>query len=167
MSALPSKSGFPHRACLLYHRKRTLPLPLLFDHSSARFCTDCGTAMPSVFAVLRLRSSSILLACWTGKSAGFSPLRKPAAPQRLDRNSWQNPLLCHQTEPRKKIGHHTASPHSQQSRRTPGEHSSASWRTRGPRVTEAVISMVASACCQTRTAQAAANERQKQTQNDV
>jgi len=28
--------------------------------------------------------------------------------------------------------------------------------TRGPRVTEAVISMVTSACCQTRTAQAAA-----------
>ena len=37
----------------------------------ARFCIDCGTVMPSVFAVLRLRSSSILLACWTGKSAGF------------------------------------------------------------------------------------------------
>jgi hypothetical protein len=49
--------------------------------SSARFCIDCGTVMPSVFAVLRLRSSSILLACWTGKSAGFSPLRtRPTYP---------------------------------------------------------------------------------------
>ena len=43
--------------------------------SSARFCTDCGTAMPSALAVLRLMSSSTFVACCTGKSAGFSPLR--------------------------------------------------------------------------------------------
>ena len=49
--------------------------------SSARFCIDCGTVIPSAFAVLRFISSSILLACWTGKSAGFSPLRtRPTYP---------------------------------------------------------------------------------------
>jgi hypothetical protein len=31
--------------------------------------------IPSAFAVLRLRVSSILVACSTGRSAGFSPLR--------------------------------------------------------------------------------------------
>jgi hypothetical protein len=34
-----------------------------------------GTVMPSVFAVLRLMTSSNLLDCTTGKSPGFSPLR--------------------------------------------------------------------------------------------
>ena len=69
------------------HRNGPCPLGAKSGHraysitSSARFCTDCGTVMPSVFAVLRLRSSSILLACCTGKSAGFSPLRiRPTYP---------------------------------------------------------------------------------------
>jgi hypothetical protein len=34
-----------------------------------------GTARPSVLAVLRLTISSIFVACWTGRSPGFSPLR--------------------------------------------------------------------------------------------
>src|SRR5215469_15398662 len=48
------------------------------DHSitsSARASSVGGTSRPSALAVLRLMRSSILLACCTGKSAGFSPLR--------------------------------------------------------------------------------------------
>jgi hypothetical protein len=43
--------------------------------SSARLCTDCGTVMPSALAVVRLMLSSTFVACCTGRSAGFSPLR--------------------------------------------------------------------------------------------
>jgi hypothetical protein len=41
--------------------------------SSAR-ASSAGTVMPSAFAVLRLITSSNLVGCWTGRSAGFSPL---------------------------------------------------------------------------------------------
>src|SRR5260370_6530529 len=43
--------------------------------SSARVSSVGGTSRPSAWAVLRLMNSSIFVACWTGKSAGFSPLR--------------------------------------------------------------------------------------------
>src|SRR5262245_19415130 len=43
--------------------------------SSARACIDGGTLMPSALAVLRLMTSSNFVACTTGNSAGFSPLR--------------------------------------------------------------------------------------------
>src|SRR5262249_32190482 len=43
--------------------------------SSARASSDGGTVRPSVFAVLRLITSSYLVGAWTGSSAGFSPLR--------------------------------------------------------------------------------------------
>src|SRR5438132_6333333 len=43
--------------------------------SSARSSSDCGTARPSAFAVLRLITSSNLVGCSIGKSAGFAPLR--------------------------------------------------------------------------------------------
>jgi hypothetical protein len=43
--------------------------------SSARASSVGGTVRPSAFAVLRLMTRSILTACCTGKSAGFSPLR--------------------------------------------------------------------------------------------
>src|SRR6516165_8898880 len=49
-----------------------------FDHSitsSARASSVGGTSRPSALAVLRLIASSYLVAAWTGKSAGFSPLR--------------------------------------------------------------------------------------------
>src|SRR6516165_1099060 len=42
--------------------------------SSARARIDGGTVRPSAFAVLRLTTSSKVAACWTGRSAGFSPL---------------------------------------------------------------------------------------------
>ena len=43
--------------------------------SSAVASSEFGTAIPSVFAVLRLMTSSNLVGCTTGKSAGLSPLR--------------------------------------------------------------------------------------------
>src|SRR5206468_10831408 len=48
------------------------------DHSiisSARRRIDCGTVMPSAFAVLRLITSSNLVGCCTGRSAGLAPVR--------------------------------------------------------------------------------------------
>src|SRR5262249_38622261 len=47
---------------------------------------------------------------------------------RSDQNNWPKPQPCHQTEPRRKIGRHTTSPHSLRLNRTPAEHSSASWK---------------------------------------
>src|SRR5215831_100209 len=43
--------------------------------SSARASSDAGTVIPSAFAVLTLITSSNLVGCRTGRSAGFSPLR--------------------------------------------------------------------------------------------
>jgi hypothetical protein len=43
--------------------------------SSARPDSGRGMVMPSVLAVLRLMYSSTFVACCTGRSAGFSPLR--------------------------------------------------------------------------------------------
>src|SRR5262245_2331347 len=47
--------------------------------SSAMARSDGGTARPSIRAVSALMTSSNLVACTTGKAAGFSPLRmRPA-----------------------------------------------------------------------------------------
>src|SRR5271169_5202752 len=43
--------------------------------SSARASSVGGTSRPSAFAVLTLITSSILVGCTTGRSAGFAPLR--------------------------------------------------------------------------------------------
>jgi hypothetical protein len=43
--------------------------------SSARAETVGGTVRPRIFAVLRFSTSSNLVGCMTGRSAGFSPLR--------------------------------------------------------------------------------------------
>src|SRR5262245_23573368 len=43
--------------------------------SSARASSVGGTVRPSALAVLRLMISSTFVDCWTGRSAGFSPLR--------------------------------------------------------------------------------------------
>src|SRR5262245_51353743 len=42
--------------------------------SSAVICMISGTVRPSAFAVLRLTASSNFTVCWTGRSAGCSPL---------------------------------------------------------------------------------------------
>jgi len=43
--------------------------------SSARCWTDKGTSTPSAFAVFKLITSSNLVGCSTGRSAGFAPRR--------------------------------------------------------------------------------------------
>jgi hypothetical protein len=43
--------------------------------ASARVSTVGGTVMPSTFAVFRLITSSYLVGCSTGRSAGFAPLK--------------------------------------------------------------------------------------------
>src|SRR5262249_30578015 len=43
--------------------------------SSAVICMISGTVRPSALAVLRLITSSNLVGCTTGRSAGFAPLR--------------------------------------------------------------------------------------------
>src|SRR5438132_14225878 len=55
-----------------------LNLPLASHHSntsSARPRSGSGTVRPNALAVLKLMYSSTLLACWTGRLAGLSPLR--------------------------------------------------------------------------------------------
>ena len=42
---------------------------------SARSSTDCGMAMPSILAVLRLITSSKIVGCSIGRSPGLAPLR--------------------------------------------------------------------------------------------
>jgi len=55
---------------------------LAHDHSmtsSARARIDGGTVMPRASAVFKLTTSSKVVGCWTGRSAGFAPLRiRPA-----------------------------------------------------------------------------------------
>jgi hypothetical protein len=47
--------------------------------SSARASSDGGIVSPNDFAVFRLMTSSVFVDCWTGRSAGLSPLRiRPA-----------------------------------------------------------------------------------------
>jgi len=53
----------------------TARLPPYSMTSSARASSCAGTSSPSVFAVLRLITSSYLVGACTGRSAGFSPLR--------------------------------------------------------------------------------------------
>jgi hypothetical protein len=43
--------------------------------SSARASSDCGTAIPSAAAVFTLITSSNLVGCSIGRSAGLAPLR--------------------------------------------------------------------------------------------
>src|SRR5262249_21423372 len=49
--------------------------PLHSITSSARNRMDVGNSIPSAFAVLRLRASSNVVACSTGRSIGLAPLR--------------------------------------------------------------------------------------------
>src|SRR5260370_38961499 len=67
---LVSRSGMRHH----YHRM-IVPGNAHSIASSARPTSGSGTVSPSILAVLRLMISSNLVDCWTGRSAGFSPLR--------------------------------------------------------------------------------------------
>jgi hypothetical protein len=43
--------------------------------SSVRPSRESGTVMPSAFAVFKLTTNWILVDCYTGRSAGFSPFK--------------------------------------------------------------------------------------------
>jgi hypothetical protein len=92
MSVLPLKAtvkaDIRNGSCLLYpesgHVQRTRERRLwarsghqrhYLIKSSARPISVFGTLTPSDLAVFRLITSSTLLACCTGRSAGLSPLR--------------------------------------------------------------------------------------------
>src|SRR6516164_2029221 len=48
----------------------------LYSITSSASCWSCaGTLRPKALAVFRLMTSSNLVACWTGNSAGWAPLR--------------------------------------------------------------------------------------------
>ena len=75
MSALPPKAdmcGATRRCPLSANSGHWLGYSMT---SSARPMSVFGMLMPSALAVLRLMVSSTLVTCWTGKLAGFSPLR--------------------------------------------------------------------------------------------
>ena len=83
---LPRRRGTDHRHCRLLRACRERPrrraaeqrdevAPLHSITSSARATRVRGTSRPSTFAVRRLRNSSTFVVCWTGRSAGLSPLR--------------------------------------------------------------------------------------------
>src|SRR6516164_9694244 len=79
------KSDARHRAGLLGARRerprsrraaeRDELAPSHSITSSARASSEIGTIRPSALAVFRLMNNSTLVVCWTGRSAGFSPLR--------------------------------------------------------------------------------------------
>jgi hypothetical protein len=67
----------PHRHRAAKKRDKLTPFHSII--SSARTMMDGGIVRPSALAVFRLMTSSNLVGCWTGKSAGFAPLRiRPA-----------------------------------------------------------------------------------------
>src|SRR5262249_14161946 len=63
------------RRCRPAAEQRDELAPLHSITSSASASSLSGIWRPSVLAVLRLMINSSFVACWTGKSAGFSPLR--------------------------------------------------------------------------------------------
>ena len=56
-------------------RSRQRCLAVYLTTLSARYSNDCGIVMPICFAVLRLITSSNLVGCSTGRSAGLAPFR--------------------------------------------------------------------------------------------
>jgi hypothetical protein len=79
MSALDRiRTQVGHRAISTSCQERKSPRAHSIT-SSARPSNDCGNAMPSVFAVLRLIANSVIEDCFAGRSAAFSSLRmRPA-----------------------------------------------------------------------------------------
>jgi hypothetical protein len=60
-------------ACLKGARRRHRAAS--FDHLVGTASSEAGMSRPSVFAVLRLMTSSNFVGCSTGRSAGLAPLR--------------------------------------------------------------------------------------------
>ena len=84
----PSESVGDTRPFICGRRRRTLRVVIAAPMYSSRGCpsghwmtcsafsnTDCGIVSPSAFAVLRLMTSSNLMGCSMGRSAGFAPFR--------------------------------------------------------------------------------------------
>jgi hypothetical protein len=69
---LRQQSTRPRRRAAKPHNERA---PLHSMTSLTRASSECGTSRPSAFAVLRLITNSNLVGAYTGRSAGFSPLR--------------------------------------------------------------------------------------------
>src|SRR3954462_987901 len=67
----PVQSGSRH--CRTDKRDELAPLHSIT--SSANASSIGGTSSPSALAVLRLITSSNLVGCWTGSSAGLAPRR--------------------------------------------------------------------------------------------
>src|SRR5215472_12510480 len=64
----------PVQGCKRRHRN-SLALAAYSITLSARTSSEVGKVIPRVLAVFRLMTSSTLVACCTGRSAGLSPLR--------------------------------------------------------------------------------------------
>src|SRR5262245_29737579 len=72
-SLLRTRRARPSRSRAAEQRYELAPLHSIT--SSARASSVDGTSTPSALAVCRLMTSSNVVACMTGRSAGFSPLR--------------------------------------------------------------------------------------------
>src|SRR5262249_42053783 len=70
---LRARCQWPRRRRPAEQRHELAPLHSIT--SWTRACTVPGTVRPSALAVLRLTTKSNLVGCWTGRLAGFSPLR--------------------------------------------------------------------------------------------
>src|SRR5712664_1655673 len=73
-------SELPLKADIAQHSRHasnvpTPDMPCYSITSSARVSSVGGTMMPSAFAVFKLITSSYLVGCSTGRSAGFAPLK--------------------------------------------------------------------------------------------
>ena len=85
----------PRKTISLRPMPSATPCTAANDHysitSSARASKVGGTMMPSAFAVFKLITSSNLVGCSTGRSAGFAPLKilstKPADRRNRSRKS--------------------------------------------------------------------------------
>src|SRR4029453_6119818 len=67
------RRGWPRRSRAAEYRDEIAPPHSIT--SSARPTSGSGMVRPRALAVFRLMINSTLVACWTGRSAGFSPLR--------------------------------------------------------------------------------------------
>src|SRR5262249_19303896 len=70
---LRARRAAPRRNCATEKRDKLAPLHSITSSASASSLS--GIWRPSAFAVLRLMINSNFVVCWTGRSAGFSPLR--------------------------------------------------------------------------------------------
>src|SRR5262249_22829078 len=73
LALLRARRERPRNGCAAEQRDEVSPVHSIT--SSARASSAGGTVSPSILAVCALMTSSNLLDCTTGRSAGFAPLR--------------------------------------------------------------------------------------------